>query len=445
MPRSRQTSPRTSRAPAPHDRPGVKGTSNRALWLATLAFFGGFAGVAVFGPLVPDFKDNMGLSPTEAGLLAGIPNLTGALLRVPFGAWVDSAGGKKPFLWLLSLTLAGIAGLIALLAARWPDDMGGTYPILLVLGVFVGCGIATFSVGIAQVAYWFPRREQGGPLGIYAGFGNTAPGLSSLALPLIVASLSIEVAYGIWWVILAALTLAYAVWMTDAPWFQLRARGVTVGVEELKAYGQDLLPTGTVVAGLKRAAQNPTTWTLVYFYFISFGGFLALTAWFPTFWDETYGASKALRGSLTLVFGLVTALIRVPGGMLSDRISIRWALSGNFALIAAGTVVIALTGRFAVSVAAMVAIAVGMGLQNAIVFKLVPHYVPEAVGGAAGWVGGIGAFSGFLLPPIMGAVSGAVGGDLAYARSFFVVTGLVALGLVAVGSLTRWTWRTEMD
>lgn len=429
----------------PPDRIDIEGSASRALWLATLAFFGGFAGVAVFGPLVPEFKDQLDLSPAEAGLLAGIPNLTGALLRVPFGAWVDRVGGKKPFLWLLGLTLVGIAGLIALLATRWPDEMDGMYPVLLVLGVLVGCGIASFSVGIPQVAYWFPKRQQGGPLGVYAGLGNTAPGLSSLGLPLVVTALSIELAYGIWWVILAALTLAYAIWMKDAPWFQLRARGLSVGVEQLKAYGQDLVPTGTVVAGLKRAAQNPTTWTLVYFYFISFGGFLALTAWFPTFWDETYESSKTVRGSLTLVFGLVTALIRVPGGMLSDRISIRWALTGNFLLIGAGTVVIALSGSFAVSVTAMLAIAAGMGLQNAIVFKLVPHYVPEAVGGAAGWVGGLGAFSGFLLPPIMGAVSGAVGGDLAYARSFLVLTGLVALGLAAVGWLTRWTWRSEFD
>ncbi|MFQ5425791.1 MAG: MFS transporter, partial [Gaiellales bacterium] len=422
----------------------IRGSKNRALWLATFGFFGGFAGVAVFGPLVPDFKDAMGLSAVEAGLLAGIPNFTGSVLRMPFGAWVDKSGGRKPFLVLLGLTLAGMAGLIALLATRWPNDMDGMYPVLLVLGVFIGASIASFSVGIPQVAYWFPKREQGGPLGIYAGLGNVAPGLSSLALPLVVAGLTIEWAYGIWWAILAVITIVYALYITDAPWFQLRSRGVEVSAERLRELGQDLIPSGSTWAGLKKAAATVETWPLVYFYFVSFGGFLALIVFFPTFWDEVYGLSKGERGGLTAAFGLTTALIRVPGGMLSDRISIRWALTGNFLLIGAGAVVIALSSTLAVSIVAMLTIAVGMGLQNAIVFKLVPHYVPGAVGGASGWVGGLGAFSGFLLPPIMGAIAGGLSGELAFARPFLVVTGLVALGLLIVGWLTRWSWRTEL-
>ena len=42
-----------------------------------------------------------------------------------------------------------------------------------------------------------------------------------------------------------------------------------------------------------------------------------------------------------------------------------------------------------------------MGICNAAVFKIVPQAVPQAVGGAAGWVGGLGAFGGFVIPPVM--------------------------------------------
>lgn len=415
------------------------------MWIATLGFFGGFAGVAVFGPLVPKFRDILGLSPFEAGLLAGMPNLTGSLLRIPFGAWVDKGGGRKPFLVLLAITLVGMGGLLILLHTSYPDNMGGLYPVLLLLGVLIGCGIATFSVGIAQVAYWFPRREQGGPLGIYAGLGNTAPGLSSWALPAVVASLGILMAYGLWAIILIAITVAYALYMRDAPSFQLKKHGREPTREELAAHGQELIPTGAVWHGLRQAAAEPATWTLVYFYFISFGGFLALTAWLPTYWHNTYDTSLSRGGLYTLVFSLVTALVRVPGGLLSDRITIRWSLIGNFLLIGAATVVVAFSSVFWISLTAVIGIAVGMGLQNAIVFKLVPHYVPHAVGGAAGWVGGLGALSGFLLPPIMGAVTGAIGGDAAYARSFLVMTGLTVLGIAAVGWLTRWSWQSDLD
>ena len=424
----------------------VRGTANRAMWLATLGFFGGFAGVAIFGPLVPEFTDEMGLSPIEAGLLAAVPNLTGSLLRIPFGAWVDKVGGRKPFLTLLGLSLIGMLGLMAIIAAWWPDDMDGKYPYLLIVGALIGCGIASFSVGIAQVSYWFPRGRQGGPLGVYGGLGNTAPGLSSLALPAVVGATSTLAAYGMWTALLVGITLIYAFYMRDAPAFQLRAQKVPVTREVLDQHGEDLLiPSGSAWEGLRLAARKRATWLLVYFYFISFGGFLALVAWLPTYWKETFEVSTVTGGFLTLIFGVTSALVRVPGGLLSDRISIRYALTGNFLLIGLSAAVVAFAGSLGLAVAAVVLIAIGMGLQNAIVFKLVPHYVPDAVGGAAGWVGGLGALSGFLLPLAMGAWTSQLSGDLAYARPFLLVTALVVVGLVLVGALTRWTWSTRLE
>jgi NNP family nitrate/nitrite transporter-like MFS transporter len=419
----------------------IHGSRQGALWLATLGFFGGFAGVAVFGPMVPRFVEILGLTPLQAGLMAGIPNLTGSLLRIPFGAWVDRAGGKKPFLWLLSLTLAGMAGLLLVLWTSYPNNMDGLFPVLMGLGVLIGCGIATFSVGISQVSYWHPRRQQGGPLGIYAGLGNTGPGIFSWLLPAVVASLGILTAYGLWFVGLAVIVAVYAIFIKDAPSFQLQNQGTEPSREQLESYGQDLIPTGSTWAGLRSAAGESATWALVYFYFISFGGFLALTAWLPTYWTQTHAVAATMAGLLTLMFSLLTALIRVPGGMLSDRVSIRYALTGNFLLIILGALLVALSGSFSVAVVATIMIAAGMGLQNAIVFKLVAFYVPNAVGGASGWVGGLGALSGFLLPPIMGAIAGAAGGDLAYARGFLVVAVLAVIGIVGVGWLTRWTWQ----
>lgn len=272
-------------------RAGIDGNKQGALWLATLGFFGGFAGVAVFGPLVPEFVEILGLTPVQAGLLAGIPNLTGSLLRIPFGAWVDKAGGRLPFLTLLGLTLAGMLGLLILIGTSYPDNMEGMFPVLLLLGVLIGSGIATFSVGIPQVSYWFPRRQQGGPLGIYAGLGNTAPGLFSWLLPAAVAALGILVAYGLWFIGLGVIVLVYAVFMRDAPWFQLRKQGQEINEEQLASRGYDLIPTGSTWEGLGRAARESATWALVYFYFISFGGFLALTAWLPTYWVQTYAVA----------------------------------------------------------------------------------------------------------------------------------------------------------
>lgn len=428
----------TTTAGTQRTRPHIKGNRSQALFLATLGFFGGFAGVAVFGPLVPRFRDLLDLSPFAAALLASMPNLTGSLLRIPFGAAVDRFGGKRPLLTLLVITLAGLAGLLALLHSSYPAHMTGTYPLLLCLAVLIGCGIASFSVGIAQVSYWFPKREQGGALGIYGGLGNLSPGLSTMLLPLAVAAMGMFVGYSIWLLILLAITLVYAIFVQDAPVFQLRRQGIAVDPATLAGYGGgETIPSGTAKAGLAAAARVPATWSLVGFYFLSFGGFMALTAWLPTYWHVMYGSTLRDAGLLTATFSLLAALVRVVGGIASDRLPIRFALIGNFGLMFAGLIVIGYSHVFSISLAGTLAIAAGMGLQNAIVFKLLPAYVPNAVGGAAGWVGGLGALGGFVLPPLMGIVTAMVGGPEAYARGFLPVAALVVVAMPFALRLTR--------
>jgi nitrate/nitrite transporter NarK len=86
------------------------------------------------------------------------------------------------------------------------------------------------------------------------------------------------------------------------------------------------------------------------------------------------------------------------------------------------------------AVAGAMVLALGMGFANAAVFKLVPKYSPAAVGGAAGIVGGLGAFGGFLIPLMMGAFV-RFSGPAGYARGFSVflaLAALAAIGLIAV-------------
>jgi len=430
--------------PAPIPRPEVRGSRSQALWIATAGFFGGFAGVSIFGPLVPKFTHLLGLSPFAAGLLAAIPSLTGSLLRIPFGALVDRFGGKRPFLSLLVITNVGVLALLALLRTRYPHHMAGSYPLLLIIGALIGCGIATFSVGVGQVSYWFRHHQQGGALGVYAGLGNTSPGLSSMFLPLAVGSLGMLGAYSVWFAILLAITVGYAVISKDAPWFQLNRHGIDVPEAELPTLGGgDRRPSGSAIAGLRHAASVPATWVLVSFYFLSFGGFMAFTTWLPTYWHGMYGASLREAGVLTAIFSLTSAVARVPGGLLSDRISIRYALHGNFLLMLAGVLLLSTSRTFSFSLLATIGVAIGMGLQNAIVFKLLPRYVPDAVGGASGWIGGLGALGGFVLPPVIGAVTGAVGGSTGYARGFLPVAVLILLALPLVVWLNRWTARRD--
>src|SRR5512133_1955389 len=112
----------------------LKGTPARGLAGTTIGFFFGFAAVSLYGPTAIKFKEAMDLSPALIGLLVAIPSLSGSLLRIPFGAWVDITGGRKPFLVLLGLSLTGLGGVTLLLNIAYPDHMDGLYGLILFFG-----------------------------------------------------------------------------------------------------------------------------------------------------------------------------------------------------------------------------------------------------------------------------------------------------------------------
>ena len=413
----------------------IKGSPSAGLFGATLGFFVGFAAVALFGPTAKQFREILDLTPLQTGLLIAMPSLSGSLLRIPFSAWVDSTGGRKPFLVLLALSILGMAGLTGIVTQSDPAAMGSsTYPILLILGLLCGCGIATFSVGISQVAYWFPQKRQGTALGTYAGVGNLAPGLFSFLLPVVMVQLGwgLGGAYIAWLVFLVLGTALYAMTGRNSWYFQLCAQGADPDEARSQAseHGQEIFPAGTPVDALKISARIWKTWALVGIYFTTFGGFLALTGWLPTYWSESFGVTLTTAGLLTALYSLLASAIRIAGGSIADRLGGERTALISLSVMLAGALMMTLLGNMTLCVVGEILLAAGMGVANAAVFKLVPQEVPQAVGGAAGWVGGLGAFGGFVIPPIMGwFVESYEGQGYAWGFSVFVALAVVSIGL----------------
>jgi NNP family nitrate/nitrite transporter-like MFS transporter len=419
----------------PNNADVLKGSPSQGLAGATLGFFVGFAAVALFGPTATRFRDVMGLSPMALGFLVAMPALSGSLLRIPFSAWVDSTGGRRPFLVLLSLSILGMTGVSLLVLTAYPDALTPAYyPLLLLLGLFCGCGIATFSVGISQVAYWFPQKRQGSALAVYGGVGNLAPGIFSLLLPFALAGLGLAGAYLAWLAFLVFGTLAYARFGRNSWYFQLRHRGVDPDEARLRAraMGQELFPAGTTIQTLKLSAGAWQTWALVVIYFTTFGGFVALTAWLPTYWTSYFGTTLVTAGLLTALYSLLTSVVRIAGGVMSDRLQQGGSNTAILALLImlAGALLMTVATDFELALPGQLLLAIGMGLANAAVFKIVPQAVPHAVGGAAGWVGGVGAFGGFAIPPALAFAVGDLG-QRGYAIGFIVFVFLALCALTA--------------
>lgn len=415
----------------------LRGSPNKALVGATVGFFIGFGAVSLFGPTAHSFMSVMHLTPSQVGLLVAIPMLTGSLLRIPFGAWVDTTGGKLPFLILLIMSVIGIAGLWWMLLTLYPAHLDQShYPLLLVFGALGGCGIAAFSVGIGQVSYWFPQSRQGWALGTYAGLGNTSPGLVALILPLIIAFMGLWGAYLVSLAIVIAGIGLYLVLGHNAWYFQLRHGGMPVEEARHQAaqYGQELFPQASALRTLVESAKRWRTWPLVILYFTTFGGFLALTAWLPTYWQSFFNSSHWTAVILTAGFSLFSSLIRVPGGSWADRFGGEFVAIASLGILLVGALVMTLSMSFVGSIVGEMLVAAGMGVNNAAVFRMVPHYVPDAVGGAAGWVGGLGALGGFAVPPVLGRFVELMG-PTGYARGYIVYVGLAVVSLLLTAIL----------
>ena len=411
---------------------GLKGDPLTGLIMATWGFFIGFAAVSLYGPVAKNLKHILGLSGFLLGLLVAAPNLTGSLLRIPFAAWVDKVGGRKPMLTLLWLAVLGMAGLSAMLFAFYPNLEPWMYWLILLFGFLSGCGIATFSVGIAQTSYWYPQKDQGTALGVYAGVGNLAPGLFGMVLPFALKALGLPMSYFIWFLFLLIGTIIYFLFARDAYYFQLIEKGFDPETAKriARALGQELFPSGSLIQSLITSAKEKLTWALVYLYFVSFGGFLALTGWFIVFWVSSYNLPVTEAGLLMAFgFSLLASVIRILGGFLSDKLGGELMALVSYSITLAGALILMFSHTFGVALTGEVLMGIGMGMANGAVFKLVPKYVPHATGGAAGWVGGLGAFGGFVVPPILGKFVD-IYGKAGYAKGFVVYVILAGLAIL---------------
>src|SRR5512145_326321 len=139
---------------------------------STLAFTVCFAIWMMFAVIGIPIKKMLDLNETQFGLLVATPVLTGSLIRLPLGMWTDSYGGRTVFFILM----------LACVVPIWFIAEASEYWHFLVLGLFVGLAGGSFSVGIAYVARWFPRQQQGLAMGIF-GAGNSGAAVTKFVAP----------------------------------------------------------------------------------------------------------------------------------------------------------------------------------------------------------------------------------------------------------------------
>jgi NNP family nitrate/nitrite transporter-like MFS transporter len=379
---------------------------NSVLVMNTFGFTVMFAVWVVFAIVGLAIRKELGLTDTEFALLVALPVLTGSILRLPVGMATDWFGGRALFTALLAFTAVPL--LLLTVADR--------YWQYLVLGLFIGLSGTSFAIGIAYTSAWFPQRMQGTALGIF-GAGNTGASLTKLLAPglmTVVPAGGIAFLPGGWRFVpfvyaIAALVSAAVYWTFTYTDHAHRKKA---------SLGEMLVPLRQV-----------RVWRFSLYYFLVFGGYVALSLWLPKYYMDVYGFDLKTAALLTAIFVFPSGIIRAPGGWLSDRLGARtvmyWVLGtcvvASFLLmfpdvqlafnvpakyaVGGSTIHVSLRVGPALFTALVFVLGIAMGIGKAAVYKHIPHYFPDRVGAVGGLVGVIGGLGGFVMPILFGALA----------------------------------------
>jgi len=376
--------------------------AGRALLLATFALAVNFWAWNLLSPLVPTYRSLLQLSPLQAGLLAAVPTLVGALARIPVGALTDRFGGRVVF---AAVTAAAIPPVLLLATAE-------SYATLLAGGLLLGVAGASFAVGVPFLTAWIPPKRRGLALGIY-GMGNGGTAIAGFTAPAMAECFWIAAPYVVVAIALAATALALILLARDAP-----AR---------------VASTESMFTRTLAALRLPIARDLALLYAITFGGFVAMGVYLPTFLTEVYEITFADAAARAAGFIAVATLSRPVGGALSDRYGGARVLLFALVAIGVGAIVTAFEPVIAAATVGFLLVAAAMGVGNGAVFALVGSRAPAAmVGSVTGLVGAMGGLGGFLPPIMMGLVYQATG---SYA------IGLMLLSDVAFAGAVYAAWR----
>ena len=377
-------------------------SSHRSNTLQLILGTGAFAlCFAVFGSvsaMMPVIKQQFHLAPVQASIAMAIPVLLGSLGRIPLGLLTDRLGGRKVFIWTMIFSVAA-----ALFMGTVRD-----YSQLLLFGFFTGIALASFSVGVAFVSGWYSADNQGFALGVY-GAGNVGQSLAAFGAPLLFAHAGFRNTFWSFAGFLAAWTVIFFLFAKDAP---------------------RIAPPKSL-AQMVRPLSDKMSWVLSFFYFLTFGGFVAMSIYLPMFLTELFKLTPQDAGMRTAGFVLLATVMRPVGGWLSDKVGGLAILVWIFPFVTVMALLMTFQTMVPFTIGAL-GMAAAIGLGNGAVFKLVPQYFPQSVGAVTGLVGAMGGLGGFFPPLALGIIRQQTG-------SFvwgFVLLGAFALVCLLVAKIT---------
>ena len=240
----------------------------------------------------------------QMGWLIGIPVLTGSISRLPLGVLTDKYGGR------IVLSVLLIASAVPMFLVGYVDSFMG----FMLAGLGFGMAGGSFAVGIAFTSVWFERKNQGTALGIF-GAGNAGAAITSMFAPVLLRMLTDDGANIEGWRTLPQIYAA--VLAITGVLFFLFTRPRKIESHSGYTLKQRLQPLKYI-----------RVWRFGLYYFLVFGGFVALAQWLIPYYVNVYTMSIVSAGVMASIFSFPSGVIRALGGVLSDRMGPRTVMYG---------------------------------------------------------------------------------------------------------------------
>ena len=358
------------------------------------------------GAMAPFISETFNLSPAQKGLMLSIPIIAGALMRFPLGLLSQYIGRKNAT--LVEMGLIAVAMLFGFFFVKTFND-------LLAMGVLLGIAGASFGVALSLGSGSFPAKHKGLAMGL-VGAGNVGTAVSVLVAPPLAQAFGWVAVYG-----MAAIAIS-----------------IPMVVMVVFAKEPDDVDKHASLKEHIACLSEKDGWAFSLIYAVTFGGFIGLCTFLPTYYYDQFGVSKVQAGQLTMLAAFMAAAVRVLGGWISDR----WGGVNTLQVVLVTiAVTLVLCGLASESLAATTLLFIlcfaALGAGNGAVFQLVPLRWPLATAVAGSMIGEVGALGGGLVPAAMGLSKQYFG---TYSGGFylFAMLSAVMLGMLRVMQI-RWT------
>lgn len=373
------------------------------LLAAFLYFDFSFAVWVLNGAMGPFISEAFKLSAAKTGLMVSVPTLAGAFMRFPLGILSQYIGRKNAAIVEMSMILAAMC---------YGYFFVRTFNDVIAMGVLLGIAGASFGVALSLGSGWFPKQYKGLAMGI-AGAGNSGTVLATLFAPVLATRYGWHQVYG------------FAGLMMLLPLFTMIFLAKEPPDREHQSFKEHV-----------SCLWERDGWVFNLIYIITFGGFIGLSTFLPSFFYAQFHITKIQAGQLTTLAALMGSGVRILGGYFADKMGGILTLSIVFMFAIAALLATSTQPSLVLTTLLFMLCFSAFGAGNGALFQLVPLRWPLNTAVAGSMIGEIGALGGAILPNAMGL-------SKTYTGSFatgFIIYSILAAGVLVMIQFAQKSW-----